>query len=44
MYKDRNLKPYFSDFFSRKDFSKQRNKKTKRAFANAKAGRTLVFH
>ena len=28
MYKDRDLKPYFSDFFSRNNFSKQRNKKT----------------
>ena len=42
MYKDRDLKPYFSDFFSRNDFSKQRKINIKQAFANANAGRTLV--
>ena len=29
MYKERDLKPYFSDFFSRKNYIKQRKIKTK---------------
>ena len=31
MYKDRDLKPYFSDFFSRKDIVKQRKRIEKEA-------------
>ena len=43
MYKDRDSKPYFSDFFSRKDFSKQRKQKLKRSFVKIKLRLTSVF-
>ena len=42
MYKDRDLKTYFSDFFSRNNFSEQRKINIKQAFANAKASRTPI--
>ena len=43
MYKDRDLKPYFQDFFSRKDIVKQRKRKTKRSFVKRKLRLTSVF-
>ena len=43
MYKDRDLKPYFSDFFSRKDYIKQRKRKIKRSFVKRKQRLTSVF-
>ena len=43
MYKDRDLKTYFSDFFSRKDYIKQRKQKIKRSFVKIKLRLTSVF-
>lgn len=43
MYKERDLKPYFSDFFSRKDYIKQRKNKIKRSFVKIKPRLASVF-
>ncbi len=43
MYKNRSLKLYFKELFSRKDFSKQRKQKTKRSFVKIKQRLTSVF-
>ena len=44
MYKDRSLKPYFSDFFSRKNFVKQRKQKIKRSQVKIKQRLTSVLY
>ena len=43
MYKDRDLKIYFKDLFSRKDIVKQRKRKIKRSFVKIKQRLTSVF-